>query len=630
MIGKIQYINPDDHYGFKGAIIMEDGTRYSFNSGNWLRKDLVIDDIKVDTEVEFELKPPNKNGFIFPKQIRFAGEEIGVHQQKDSFDTKHSQGSLKEFVYLKIPSLIAPLTKLVERFAEQDYTVTSNLFLKIATTYNALEDTDFIFSTAAHGESIVLFPSGFTCKEGKIIYLYCEKNDEPDKSKWVCDKVFYNNHIMGGAILHDMVNSNWYEIVSNLQEILPDFRDDVNSVAQHIEDRCMIHETSLIWLKDGVLSTENDADHLYVPTGYMLEDERELYLYCSKSNGIKGYGWYYECITYENAPLDVYDKKYWLELWAEFDWRDIYPKIVNQTLDERWSFGKRGDYGILRNYLIYTFAHQWKKDAIGYSTDGKYAAFNTGLPDRNTYKYIYAFYEEIENKAQSQTHPLYITPRYRFKSFVVSDRGGDGKLLKTKIRPLPNPPQYFAARSSTVWELDFNDNNQVTMPGYDDIHILIQRCDRLPLDFYRYPASRSERLRNILDSETDSAQKYRDIREFFKPIVDNEPDNEVTQVYRLLVDALDSVISAAIKKLSWNWRAVVPCYNPEREESCFLLPVSFCDTSKPDRAMIASAHEVDGEMIYAIHTVITLEWAYLDARLVCRPESEWLAADNIC
>ena len=45
--------------------------------------------------------------------------------------------------------------------------------------------------------------------------------------------------------------------------------------------------------------------------------------------------------------------------------------------------------------------------------------------------------------------------------------------------------------------------------------------------------------------------------------------------------------------------------------------------------MIASAHEVDGEMIYAIHTVISLEWAYLDARLVCRPESEWLAADNI-
>lgn len=74
---------------------------------------------------------------------------------------------------------------------------------------------------------------------------------------------------------------------------------------------------------------------------------------------------------------------------------------------------------------------------------------------------------------------------------------------------------------------------------------------------------------------------------------------------------------------------MVPCYNPEREEPCFLLPVSFCDPAKPDRAMIASAHDVDGETIYMIHTVISLEWAYLDARLVCRPESEWLAVDSI-
>ena len=34
----------------------------------------------------------------------------------------------------------------------------------------------------------------------------------------------------------------------------------------------MIADTALIWLKNGVLSTENNADHLYVPTGYVLED----------------------------------------------------------------------------------------------------------------------------------------------------------------------------------------------------------------------------------------------------------------------------------------------------------------------------------------------------------------------
>lgn len=628
MIGKVQYINPDEQYGFKGAIITANGTRYSFNSRNWLNSNLSIDDIAVDDEVEFELKPPNPKGYIFPKQIRFLGEAIDVPRQTDSFDIKHSHGDFKKFVYLKTSALIAPLEKLVEGFSDKGLSVQSNLFRQIAATYNGLDDSDFSF-LVENDQDIVRFPSGFCSKEGQIVYLYCIRHDEPGKSTWSCDRVFCNNHIMGGAVLHDLVNANWYEIISNLKEIIPDCSDDVKSMVRFIEDRCMIADTALIWLKNGILSTENDADHLYVPTGYALEDGKELYLYCSKHKGVKGYGWYYECITYENAPLDVYDKNAWFELWAEFDWDSIYFQIVNQTLDERWSFGTRGDYGILRNYLIYTFAHQWKTSAVGFSKDKKYAAFNTGLPDRNTFKYIYAFFEEINNSSQIQTHPLHISPKYRFKSFAISGRGGDGKTLKANML-LPNPPQYFAARSSTVWELDFNDNNQVTMPGYDDIHILIQRCDRLPLDFYRYHAFGSERLRNILDSDMENAQKYREIREFFMPIVDNEPDPEVTQVYRLLVDALDNVISVAIKKLSWNWRAVVPCYNPEREESCFLLPVSFCDSAKPDRAMIASAHEVDGEMIYAIHTVISLEWAYLDARLVCRPESEWLAADSIC
>lgn len=633
MKGKIQNITPDEQYAFKGTIIMEDGTRYAFNSGNWLKKDITIDDIAVDAEVEFELKSPNKNGNVFPKQIRFAGETNIVQRQVNSFDTKHSHGSIQDFVYIKTQALIAPLTKLVEGFVEQGYAAPKNLFRIIANSYNALEDEEFIFETE-NGADIVRLPSGFVSKDGHIIYLYCTKNSEANKAEWVCDRVVCDNHIIGGAILRDIVNADWYDIVSNLKELLPDLCDDVRRVVQNIENRCMFNSSALIWLKDGLAAPEDSADHLYVPTGYTLKDGKELYLCCTKNKGIKGYGWYFDCITYENAPLDVYDKKSWLGRWAQFEWEDICPQIIQLTFEERWSFCNRGDYGVLKNYLIYTFARQWKEGAIGYSSDGKYAAFNTGLPDRVTYKYIYAFFEAIERKDQPQTHPLHFAPQYRFKSCVLSGRAGDGKTLAKSISPLPSPPKYFASRSSTVWELDFNENNQVKIPEYDDTHILIHRCERVPLDFYRSAAYVSERLRNILDAETDSAQKYKDIREFFMPIVVKEKDKkeeykEAEDAYQKLAGALNNVISDAIKKLSWNWRAVVPCYNPEQEEPCYLLPVSFCDTSKPDRALLASADEVDGEMVYTIHTVISLEWAYLDARLVCRPESEWLALDGI-
>ena len=61
MKGKIQNITPDEQYAFKGTIIMEDGTRYAFNSGNWLKKDITIDDMRLMQRWNLK-KSPNKNG----------------------------------------------------------------------------------------------------------------------------------------------------------------------------------------------------------------------------------------------------------------------------------------------------------------------------------------------------------------------------------------------------------------------------------------------------------------------------------------------------------------------------------------------------------------------------------------
>lgn len=620
MTGKIIRIEPrNDEWVFGGLILVEDGRKYKFTRGNWLNKGIAIEDIPIDTEVEFELGTPNQKGGVYPQKIRFKGEKL-------VFQTKHHQGEFKQFIYIDIDSLQMCLNELVEGFPDSEYTETNALYRKIASFYNNLNDNDFVFSA---DNDVVKFPSGFTDKDKNKIYLYgVENQDAANKSKWKCDSVFCNGHVVGESIFN-LVNAKWYDVIDDLKKLDPTDKEEDDDVFYHIKKRCLLKDSAFVWLKDGYLSTEQEANRLYVPTGYH-KDEKELYLYCSRHKGTRGYGWKYDCITYENAPITIYDKKMWYELWAEFDWNVNCEQLKNQTLEESWSFGSRNDYGILKNYLRYTFARQWNNDGVRFSDDKKFAAFNTGLPDRNTYKYIYAFFEQKETDEPVNTHPLHMAPKYKFKSFAVAGRGaGDGKLLRGKIHPLPNPPQYFAARSSTVWELNFNEDNQITMPDYDDIHILIHRCDRLPLDFYRYPATKSDTLRKILDSEETDYQKCQKIREFFKPIVENKPNAEVTDVYQVLADTLDNVISSAIKKLSWNWRAVVPCYNPEREESCFLLPVSFCDSSKPDRAMIASVQENDGKMDYTIHTVISLEFAYLDARLVCRPESEWLAVNDI-
>jgi len=42
---------------------------------------------------------------------------------------------------------------------------------------------------------------------------------------------------------------------------------------------------------------------------------------------------------------------------------------------------------------------------------------------------------------------------------------------------------------------------------------------------------------------------------------------------------------------------------------------------------VATVQEMGDKYVYTIHTVIPLHWAYRDARLVCRPETEWLGLD---
>lgn len=626
MRGTIKYVVEDEQYKFKGAISGEDGRTYKFNSGNWINKNIVLSDLCEGQAVEFELKSPNQYGYVFPKLIRFPGDPSVSQMHNHHSQVTHSYGRFNDFVFVKTDAVIFALEQIVADFSNSEYTNNSSFYKKIATTFNGLRDEDFIFSGSGDSASVV-FPIGFTSVDGYPVLLNCTAKNS-NNAGWYAESVVVNGKVFGQSVF-SVVNANWYDIEEAINEMIPDNKENVFEIIRKIEKRCFDIENSIVYLNKGSVCSCDFADEMYVPTGYYELNDKEIYLLCVQKNGPRGYGWYFNTATYENAPITIFEKKTWIEKWSGFMGNDVFEQLADQTLEEQWSFGTRTDYGILRNYLRYTFSHQLTNDDIGYSSDRRYAAFNTGLPDRNTYKYLYALFERAEEHSVQGLHPLYYRQEYVFKEFVIPGRGGNGKVLSNNIRPLPNPPQYFAARSATVWELDFNDSNQVTIPEYDDTHILIQRCERIPLNFYRFPAAQSVKLTQILNSNDPLAEKYKAIREYFKPIVDNEPDKEVTIVYRTLADALESVINTAVKKLSWNWRAVVPCFNPERNEPCFLLPVSFCDPTKPDRAMIASVNRIDDDYIYTIHTVIPLDWAYLDARLVCRPESEWLAANFI-
>lgn len=640
MRGTIQKIetNKNTQLLFFGEIRGEDGRTYRFDQRNWTDKSLTLADIPRFAEVEFDLMEPKLSGWIYPKNIVLTkmpeqATDRGDDRASDQIETKknfmptnHHHGMLQEFAYIKIDFIRLALMEIIPHFADTEFaTETSVFWKKIATTYNALQDGDFVFSGSGMTESVT-FPSGFETPDGEPILLLCKRNKN-NAQPWVSDQLVIGEKKI--ASIFNVFHFNWYDVEQSVAEMIPEENRTAQDIVRSMEIRYLNAPDDLVYLQNGVVSSAEEADELYVPIGINMPTGEEIYLLCRKRNGKVGYGWYFYSATHANAGFKMFNKKLWLEKWSGPLENDVLRELAHQTMEERWSFGSKENFGILRSYLQYTFSHQVQKNKIDYDADGQYAAFNTGLPDRNTYKYLYAIFSRLPEERQRDVHPLYCRQEFRLEGFVVSGRGGLGKILSEKIG-LPAPPTYFQTRNETVWQLGFNESNQITIPEYDDTHILIQRCERIPLAFYRNQAMNSPQLLAILDSSDTDAEKYKKIRDLLKPVViDNQPNDDITNFYRRLKNALDNVISIAIKRLAWNWRAVVPCYNPEQEESCFLLPVSFSEDDRTDRAMIASCSETNKNNIYTIHTVIFLNWAYLDARLICRPESEWLIADHI-
>lgn len=630
MKGKIISIKPN-HYGeLIGTILTDEGNYHQFDRFNLSDKAKSLEDYNVGDIVQFKL-------FTNEKGIRYANYVKAFDESREEFVCRHEYGEFKRYIFINTRRVAEALkrTPLEEGFDNNlDIENLINLTYKtIASTYNNLCDDDFIFGSTPDGVPTLQIPTGISTVDGRPIMLFCTKNPKEKESgvPWYTEKVICGADILGSSIF-DYINGNWYTIADDINELSPTSQIELETLLSTIERR-NANRDGFIWLRNGCECDEQSADSLFVPTNYFSESGKEIYLSCVRLNGFRGYGWYYRYAIYENAPLEVYTKGEWLFKWASLtdesqSFTDICRELAGLTLEEKWTFTGGKPFGILKNYLKYTFAHQWKDNKISYSRDKTYAAFNTGLPDKNTYKYLYMLFERIPEQQPENVHPLYFNPKYKFLGIAKAGAGGHGKILTSNIYPLPTPPQYFKSRSDTVWNLDFNDSSQISMPECDDAHILIRRCERLPIDFYRSCASYSPRLRSIIDDENLSLlEKYQKIRQFLLPVEENSADAETTNVYRELVASLNNKIYAAIRKLSWNWRAVVPCYNPERGEPCYLLPISFCDPDIPDRALIATANQFEDGCTYTIHTVLPLDWAYLDARLVCRPESEWLGTN---
>jgi hypothetical protein len=72
--------------------------------------------------------------------------------------------------------------------------------------------------------------------------------------------------------------------------------------------------------------------------------------------------------------------------------------------------------------------------------------------------------------------------------------------------------------------------------------------------------------------------------------------------------------------------ATPPQYYPRVERLQLLLPICLVSDENVDLAL---AVEKTASGNYLAHTVLPLDWAYTNARLICRPDSDWLTPTQI-
>ena len=306
------------------------------------------------------------------------------------------------------------------------------------------------------------------------------------------------------------------------------------------------------------------------------------------------------------------------------DWANIsnarYGVLAELALNERWYYGDSEDladaknkFPILKNYLIYTFMRLCHEGKVMLATDPQtgeeYAAFNTGLVD-SKYEYIYAMFKQ--ESLYSNTYYWYL------HAFAVAGED-EGKALVRLFNPLPAKANYFGDRiESMLYDTSTGDLS------CDYTHILVERASRFPVEFFEDNCPNSFTTINGLQIQDVRSQDEETQRNYFAALGEKIADD--SRILKRLKNRFEDAVELAIKRVEWNYKTAIPMYFPTRNTMSLLLPLALVDEDTVDLALVVERHPSGS---YQGQTVLPLDLAYSNSRLVTRPDSDWLKTDII-
>ncbi len=277
-------------------------------------------------------------------------------------------------------------------------------------------------------------------------------------------------------------------------------------------------------------------------------------------------------------------------------------KLKELALKEKWNYKRQNStnpYPILNNYLLYTFVRLKHEGKIMEADN--YAAFNTGLVDA-LYDPIYALFQRNRNKDKQP---------WAFMDFCVAGQNRAGKILSEYFNPYPEKAKYFQSAGDYIYDGQ-------KKPNIDWEHIILEHPERFPIDFLE--------INKPIDFIFEDTVKMDEIqkKEYFQKLSNAIKNDEKT--YRSIKRRIEDAIETALKRANWNYKTAVPMYFPKRNSTSLLLPLAIVDENVINVALVIEKQPSGN---YIGQTILPLEWAYSNARLITRPDSDWLVQENI-
>lgn len=281
-----------------------------------------------------------------------------------------------------------------------------------------------------------------------------------------------------------------------------------------------------------------------------------------------------------------------------------YEELAEMAIRERWTLPGKEDVlelGLLKSYIDYTYRRLSFEGKV-MMRDDKYAAFNTGLLD-DRYLPIFALFER-NTPDRSQ--------RWKLKAFCIEGEDA-GKLLVANFSPLPERAEYITDPRDIFYD------QRAGKPHIDYDHIIIENAERLPFTFFQALHFTSFVCKECSSMTREELALY---KEELKAAL-KETDRDA---YRIAKMYFDSALEEAMNRVRRNYKAAIPIYHHPKKTICLLLPLRLNKRSnKADVALVVERQATGG---YSGHTILTLEMAYQNARLICAPDTNWLTLEG--